>query len=117
VTAPVPPEQARDGLLYPLGRRCCEAPDVTACHQRDLCVMKGIHPASVALSPAREAAAVLSDRELSAALVLWYRLRDDDGTLVETVARAICPGIYCESHDECRDDAAAAIEAVRGEVR
>lgn len=92
-----------------------------------------------ALSPAREAAAVLSDRELSDALGLWYRLRDEDGTLRETVARAIAEeecahvlhqGQWCScgwqvpsgdpawvvrAHEHrCRTNADAAIEALRG---
>lgn len=32
--------------LYPLGRGCCGAPDATACHQRGLCWMQGVHPES-----------------------------------------------------------------------
>ena len=82
-------------------------------------------------TPARAAASVLSDGELSAALGLWHRLRDDDGTLVETVARAIADSIdggpfsdreWRDAFDDgvrevYRDAAAAAIEALRGEAK
>lgn len=40
---------------------------------------------------------------------------DAPESLRERVAAAICPGIYCESHDDCREDADAAIAVMRGD--
>jgi hypothetical protein len=139
VTAPVTPaahtpadrgevRQSPDGTLVAIRRGENDWRVSNGGHYRD------IHVADWTLmtarrnppTPARAAAAVLSDAELSDALGLWYRLRDDDGTLVETVARALYAGVgYTRPWSELNvwrrqvwlDDAAVAIEAVRGEVR
>jgi hypothetical protein len=154
VTAPVPPEQARDGRRVPvlvsiergadaeavaadlasigltvtrvLPRAGVICGDVWATMIPALDAAPGIvaveldRPVTAAvLSPAREAAAVLSDGELSAALGLWHRLRDEDGTLRETLTSAVLDRWRSLRGDErcleaSRAFADAAIEALRG---
>jgi hypothetical protein len=46
--------------IFPLGRGCCGAPDVSACHQAGLCWMEGVHPNSPGSRPAAPAPGAVS---------------------------------------------------------
>lgn len=105
--APGPDEQ---GLLYPLGRRCCGALTPTECHQRGICWMKGVHPDSPGYRTSAHG-------------------REVDLGRVERVARAINnEGAWCgvcgfdgwdscsECRRTCREYARAAIAALAADT-